>query len=305
MGKRSAVERFLGWRRAGVPLCVAGAAAFFAMGRVFAEETMAPPSETTNVESKTAVRGDKGASFIGKDGVATLTNVPDEYRGNGDYTEEVIHFDPIVVPGRLKTRQFSGDVRTLVRHYARQYGLEESLVYAVIRAESNFDPNAVSTAGARGLMQLMPGTAEDMGLSDPYDPAQNIAGGTQYLSKLLRIFGNNLDLALAAYNAGPEVVKAHKGIPPYKETQQYVRTVRRFYAEYARGGGEPVLVNSAKPSLAYLPRLEGRYYRVEFHSGLTQHAEKVYKKGSYYYLEFDLRTYRISEDKVKRVVKPA
>lgn len=115
---------------------------------------------------------------------------------------------------------------------ADRYQLEEALIRAIIRQESNFRMNAVSSKGARGLMQLMPGTARMYQVSDPFDPRQNIHAGTRHIRYLLQKFRNNLDLALAAYNAGETAVNQHQGIPPYPETQAYVKAVKRWYREY-------------------------------------------------------------------------
>ncbi|MDM4771827.1 lytic transglycosylase domain-containing protein [Solimonas sp. SE-A11] len=120
----------------------------------------------------------------------------------------------------------------LIVKYADQQGVEPALVKAVMRVESCFDHRAVSRVGARGLMQLMPGTAADMGVSDSFDPAQNIRGGVTYLRLMLDRFGNNQKLALAAYNAGPGAVTKHQGVPPFKETQAYVEKVRSHYERY-------------------------------------------------------------------------
>ena len=118
---------------------------------------------------------------------------------------------------------------------AKKNKLPKALVHAVITAESAYDPNAVSRAGAVGLMQLMPGTAERYGVRNRKDPAANVAGGTRYLRDLLKMFDNNLVLALAAYNAGENaVIKYGYKIPPYEETQVYVQRVLKHYNNYKK-----------------------------------------------------------------------
>ncbi|MGQ9659810.1 MAG: lytic transglycosylase domain-containing protein [Thermochromatium sp.] len=119
----------------------------------------------------------------------------------------------------------------LVLANARRYGLSPSLLHAIIRAESAYDPTAVSRTGARGLMQLMPDTAARYGVWDSFDPAENIRGGSAYLRDLLDLFNQDIKLALAGYNAGEgAVIRYGYQIPPYAETEDYVRKVLRFYA---------------------------------------------------------------------------
>lgn len=112
---------------------------------------------------------------------------------------------------------------------ARKHGLDPALVRAIVEVESNYNPYARSHKGAIGLMQLMPETAKAMGVDKPYHIKDNLEGGCKYLKYLLNKYHGNLSLALAAYNAGPTVVDAHGGIPPYPETQRYVRKVMRRY----------------------------------------------------------------------------
>jgi soluble lytic murein transglycosylase-like protein len=117
---------------------------------------------------------------------------------------------------------------------AARYGLDPNLIRAIIRAESAFNPFAVSDAGAQGLMQLMPDVAEELALADPFDPRQNILAGSKYLKALLVRHHGNIDLAVASYNAGPEAVKRYRGVPPYRETRNYVKTVKTFLTRARR-----------------------------------------------------------------------
>ncbi len=138
------------------------------------------------------------------------------------------------------SKRVPADLEALIERHAEGSGLEPDLVHAVIRVESGYDRWARSVDGAMGLMQLMPETAEALGVEDPWDPEQNIRGGTTYLARLLGRFDGRLDLALAGYNAGPEAVVKYDGVPPYRETQGYVETILRLLggeSELARWGG--------------------------------------------------------------------
>jgi soluble lytic murein transglycosylase-like protein len=134
---------------------------------------------------------------------------------------------------RSAPRSFRGQLtprlESLIGKYARLYGVDPCLVRAVMRHESDFNPTAVSPKGAQGLMQLMPGTAALMGVGNPFDPEQNIAGGVGYLRFCLDRFQHNVPLALAAYNAGPDSVAKYGTIPPYPETQTFVSNVMGSY----------------------------------------------------------------------------
>ena len=156
--------------------------------------------------------------------------------------EGIIHFTNVpTVPGcRLYMREGAvlpadetpSYYDTYIAEAARKHGVSFSLIKAVIKAESNFDPYAVSRSGACGLMQIMPETAEFLGVADPFDPRENILGGVRYLKKLLTQFQGSLPLTLAAYNAGPERVQALKSVPPIEETQRFVRRVMRYLDRY-------------------------------------------------------------------------
>jgi len=123
-------------------------------------------------------------------------------------------------------------IEALVNQNAETQAVDPALVKAIIANESGFNANATSNVGAQGLMQLMPGTAAALGVSNAYDPAQNVAGGTKYIKQLLDRFNGNVPLAVAAYNAGPGAVEKYGGVPPYAETQNYVQNVLSSYAKY-------------------------------------------------------------------------
>ena len=120
----------------------------------------------------------------------------------------------------------------LIKEIAGRHDIDPALVKAVIKTESDFDPHAVSKKGARGLMQLMPETLKDLNVYNPFHPRDNINGGVKFLKQLLKRFDNNLTLSLAAYNAGPSVVEKYEAIPPYKETQGYVKKVLNYFDRY-------------------------------------------------------------------------
>ena len=125
-----------------------------------------------------------------------------------------------------------GQFSDLINSAAQKYGVDPALLKGLIRQESNFNPNAKSPAGAAGLCQLMPGTAAALGCTNPLDPAQAIDAGAKYLSQQLKAFGGDPRKALAAYNAGPGAVQRYGGVPPYAETQNYVRAVMGFADQY-------------------------------------------------------------------------
>jgi hypothetical protein len=156
--------------------------------------------------------------------------------------EGVMHFSNVpTIPGyRIYIREatllpedeVSSYYDTYIEEAARKHGVSFSLIKAVIKAESDFDPHAVSKSGACGLMQIMPETAKALGIIDLFDPRENIFGGARYLKKLLTQFQGSLPLTLAAYNAGPKKVESLKSVPPIEETQSFVRRVMQYINHY-------------------------------------------------------------------------
>lgn len=171
-------------------------------------------------------------SFVDEKGVVHFSNVPTDPR----YRRMVPSS-----PTRFNSKRYERYIRAA----AGRYAVDPHLVKAVIKAESDFNPRAVSKMGAKGLMQLMPETIRDMNVSDPFDPKDNIYGGTRYLKKMLNLFNNNLKLALAAYNAGPDRVQQFGRVPRFPETLAYIKKVLRHYKRYRTANSGRVLIASA------------------------------------------------------------
>jgi hypothetical protein len=188
---------------------------------------------------------------VNRDGVIEATNIPAS-RGFR-----------LVYPGKgtlIHSRGFRGTYRGEFDHHiqaaAAAHGVSMDLIRAVIQVESAYDRLAVSSKGAKGLMQLMPATARRMGVFDVFDARQNVMGGTRYLRLLLDLFGGNVPLALAAYNAGENAVRRYGGIPPYKETRGYVRKVQGLLAEV--GHSQTISFPAARRHIAGLARARSR-----------------------------------------------
>ena len=160
--------------------------------------------------------------YIDAKGTISLTNVPSDTR----YRRVGTHAN------RLHPTMSERELEPMISRFSHQHQLHPALIRAVIKAESGFNPAAVSRAGAVGLMQLMPQTAVRMNVRDMYDPEDNIGGGTKYLRQLLDRFQGNLPLALAAYNAGEHAVDRYNTLPPFDETRHYVRKVLRYYRTF-------------------------------------------------------------------------
>jgi soluble lytic murein transglycosylase-like protein len=146
---------------------------------------------------------------------------------------------------RSRSRLSAQEIEPWVKWASGNHKIPPALIKAVIRVESNFNPAATSPKGAQGLMQLMPGTAEELQVSNAYDVKENISAGTRYLGMLLQKFNNNLPLALVAYNAGPQRVARCQGVPPIKETQGFVRDVCTNFLQYSREPTLPAIKGAA------------------------------------------------------------
>jgi hypothetical protein len=168
-------------------------------------------------------------SYIDQDGVRTFTNIPP----TAPVKDMTITGAPPGWQGEPKNSSPAGrtSLDSIIEKYAREYQVDPDLIRSMIRTESGFDPRAVSPKGAQGLMQLMPSTAKRLGVRNPFDPEQNIRGGTQHMRSLLDTFGNDLKLSLAAYNAGENLVQRIGRVPDYRETHNYVRLVTRRYGK--------------------------------------------------------------------------
>lgn len=169
-----------------------------------------------------------------KDGTSWIT---DHHMPNEQYTLMATIGRPTAIVScknmthtKLEKRAFP--YMSTIHTYANAYKVDPTLVKAIIAIESCFDRRAVSTVGAEGLMQLMPTTAKELGIHNSFDATNNIRGGVLYFSRMLSRFNYNVELALAAYNAGPNAVEKYGGIPPYSETQKYVKKVLKQYSKY-------------------------------------------------------------------------
>ena len=175
--------------------------------------------------------------FVDDAGVAHYTNVPSDPRFQAlpGWVEQLTGARA-VAPLRPLTR-----LREWIRTVAERYGVDQRLIEAVIAVESGGNPRAVSPKGATGLMQLMPQTAAELGVRNPFDPQENLDGGVRHLRDLLVRFAGDVVLALAAYNAGEEAVRTYGGVPPYRETQDYVRKIRGLYTDGVQLRVAPIL----------------------------------------------------------------
>jgi soluble lytic murein transglycosylase-like protein len=166
--------------------------------------------------------------YVDEEGVLHLTNIPSD--PNAKYVL-ILKEKRVLFQHNIDVNKFD----QVIISNANKYKIDSALIKAIIKAESNFNHQAVSPVGAQGLMQLMPATASQMQVEDAFHPEKNIEGGTRYLRYLLNVYSGNLTLALAAYNAGEKAVaKYNNRVPPYRETQNYVQRVLSFYKSFSK-----------------------------------------------------------------------
>lgn len=186
-------------------------------------------SNTSNVPNTLSISNTTNTSSAGSNTTKIEQNTSIQQEGSTSVSssvksEELTKKEPVSVVDNIpKTSLYQYD--DFIKNASKTYNVPEALIRAVIKAESSFNPNAVSQSGAQGLMQLMPKTAASLGVKDSFDPEQNINGGVKYLSQLLSRYDGNVKIALAAYNAGPGNVDKYGGVPPFEETQNYVKKI--------------------------------------------------------------------------------
>lgn len=181
---------------------------------------MTSPSAEVKSEIMNATKNGISSESIGKFGA--LTGIKNKF--NALKASNL----GIEIP-EVTSKAPKAQILSMIDKVAKKHGVDEKLVRALVRQESGFNPNATSHCGAMGLMQLMPATAKGLGVTEPYNPVQNVEGGVKYLKSMLNKYNGNVILALAAYNAGPGAVDKYDGVPPYKETQNYVKSILANY----------------------------------------------------------------------------
>ena len=204
---------------------------------------------------------EKVYTYVDEDGTIHFTDMP---------RSGAVEFDMARGKGKARSRVVGSEVpyHELINESAARYGLDAGLVAAVAQVESAFDPRAVSRAGAKGIMQLMDATAKDYGVTDVFDPAQNIDAGARHLSNLLRAFDGDLKLSLAAYNAGRSAVQRHGGVPPYDETRRYIEKVADIY-DRVDGKISRRQIDNSYAAARVIARGGARIYRYEGPDGVV------------------------------------
>lgn len=218
-------------------------------------------------------------AYKNKKGAVVFTNIPSR-------TDVKLIRPPSSYPGARQSNLLNRlTYAPLVEDISAQHQVDPELVHAVIQVESDYNPRSLSSKGAIGLMQLLPETAAEYGVSDIWDPRQNINAGVKHLKHLLELFQNNLPLALSAYNAGMQAVERYEGIPPYPETRNYVRKVTSLY----QGGGSPLASSMASPQKggADLSPAHRTIYKYRDSQGRICYSSVIPKSKPYQVIKFN------------------
>ena len=186
-----------------------------------------------------------------EDGKIVFTDTPPDRAQFTEYKPKpvfILSHKPPTVHARYYNLAAKGKISPMIQSLAQKHEMDPYLVEAVVKAESDYDPMAISRVGAQGLMQIMPKTGLGLGLQNPFDPQENLDAGIRHLKNLMGKYSNNMDLALAAYNAGEMSIAKYKGVPPYPETLDYIQKIKKYYSQFLLQSS-----NSSKQSDAAKP----------------------------------------------------
>lgn len=190
------------------------------------------------------------------DGTIHFTDTPPEKERFSEYkTKQVFvlqHKETPSSSARFYNMAARGRISPLIQNISQKHEMDPFLIEAIVKAESDYDAMAISRKGARGLMQIMPGTGLDLGLLNPFDPSENLDAGIRHFKKLIIKYANNIDLALAAYNAGEMSVQKYNGVPPYPETLDYIQKIKKYYSQFSQGSATSSIHSDISKPVPYL-----------------------------------------------------
>lgn len=190
------------------------------------------------------------------EGTLHFTDTPPEKSHFSEYkTKQVFvlqHTPPPSSSARYYDLAAQGRISPLIQNISQKHDVDPYLIEAIVKAESDYDAMAISKKGAQGLMQLMPGTGVELGLSNPFDPTENLDAGVRHFKRLITKYSNNIDLALAAYNAGEMSVQKYNGVPPYPETLDYIQKIKKYYSQFSQSSITPSIHSDIVKPVPYL-----------------------------------------------------